>query len=123
MYVWAAFEAKSPPTRQDLATLIPNNSLYLNCIKDTFYIVSKGAAIGKTGKISVYFQVDLVAIEAKPSPSNRLLLLLVLPVKIHGGALGLDCRDKLLLPTQCPRAKCFFLIWPRQREICKLNLI
>ena len=27
MYVWAAFEAKSPPTRQDLATLIPNNSL------------------------------------------------------------------------------------------------
>jgi hypothetical protein len=24
MYVWAAFEAKSPPTRQDLATLISN---------------------------------------------------------------------------------------------------
>ena len=23
MYVWAAFEAKSPPTRQDLATFIP----------------------------------------------------------------------------------------------------
>ena len=30
MYVLAAFEAKSPPTRQDLATLIPNNSLYLH---------------------------------------------------------------------------------------------
>ena len=29
MYVWAAFEAKSPPTRQDLATLIPNNPLLL----------------------------------------------------------------------------------------------
>ena len=28
MYVWAAFEAKLPPTRQDLVTLIPNNSLY-----------------------------------------------------------------------------------------------
>ena len=27
MYVWAAFEAKSPPTRQDLVTLIPNSSL------------------------------------------------------------------------------------------------
>ena len=25
--------------------------------------------------------------------------------------------------TQCPRAKCFFLIWPWHREICKLNLI
>ena len=24
MYVWAAFEAKSPPTRQDLVTLINN---------------------------------------------------------------------------------------------------
>jgi hypothetical protein len=28
MYVWAAFEAKSPPTRQDLATLISNYTLY-----------------------------------------------------------------------------------------------
>ena len=28
MYVWAAFEAKSPPTRQDLATLIDNYTLY-----------------------------------------------------------------------------------------------
>ena len=27
MYVWAAFEAKLPPTCQDLAPLIPNNSL------------------------------------------------------------------------------------------------
>jgi hypothetical protein len=27
MYVWAAFEANSPPTRQDLVTLIPNSSL------------------------------------------------------------------------------------------------
>ena len=27
MYVWAAFEAKSPPTRQDLVTLTHNNSL------------------------------------------------------------------------------------------------
>ena len=28
MYVWAAFEAKSPPTRQDLVTLINNYTLY-----------------------------------------------------------------------------------------------
>ena len=28
MYVWAAFEAKSPPTRQDLVTLININTLY-----------------------------------------------------------------------------------------------
>ena len=30
MYVWAAFEAKSPPTRQDLVriTLINNHTLY-----------------------------------------------------------------------------------------------
>ena len=28
MYVWAAFEAKSPPTRQDLLTLINNYTLY-----------------------------------------------------------------------------------------------
>jgi hypothetical protein len=27
MYVWAAFEAKSPPTCQDLVILIPNSSL------------------------------------------------------------------------------------------------
>ena len=27
MYVWAAFEANSPPTRQDLATLINNYTL------------------------------------------------------------------------------------------------
>ena len=27
IYVWAAFEAKSPPTCQDLVTLIPNSSL------------------------------------------------------------------------------------------------
>ncbi len=27
MYVWAAFQAKLPPTRQDLVTLIPNSSL------------------------------------------------------------------------------------------------
>ena len=36
MYVWAAFEAKSPPTRQDLVTLIPNSSLqakYIVAIK------------------------------------------------------------------------------------------
>ena len=30
MYVWAAFEAKSPPTHQDLVTLINNYTLYLN---------------------------------------------------------------------------------------------
>ena len=37
MYVWAAFEAKLPPTRQDLVTLIPNSSLkfiYLWCAKN-----------------------------------------------------------------------------------------
>ena len=28
MYVWAAFEAKSPPTPQDLVTLINNYTLY-----------------------------------------------------------------------------------------------
>ena len=28
LYVWAAFEAKSPPTRQDLVTLISNYTLY-----------------------------------------------------------------------------------------------
>jgi hypothetical protein len=28
MYVWAAFEAKSPPTRPDLITLINNYTLY-----------------------------------------------------------------------------------------------
>ena len=28
MYVWAAFEAKSPPTQQDLVTLINNYTLY-----------------------------------------------------------------------------------------------
>ena len=32
MYVWAAFEAKSPPTLQDLVTIIPNNSLYLSLL-------------------------------------------------------------------------------------------
>ena len=32
MYVWAAFEAKSPPTRQDLVTLIPNSSLESKCL-------------------------------------------------------------------------------------------
>ena len=30
MYVWAAFEAKSPPTHQDLVTLMPNSSLEYN---------------------------------------------------------------------------------------------
>ena len=28
MYVWAAFKAKSPPTRQDVFTLINNYTLY-----------------------------------------------------------------------------------------------
>ena len=28
-----------------------------------------------------------------------------------------------LKATQCLRAKCFFLMWPRKKEICKLNLI
>ena len=32
MYVWAAFEAKSPPTRQDLVTLINNYTLYIGLI-------------------------------------------------------------------------------------------
>ena len=33
MYVWAAFEAKSPPTRQDLVTLINNYTLYFRPAK------------------------------------------------------------------------------------------
>ena len=36
MYVWAAFEAKSPPTRQDLVTLIRNYTLYPTPIKICF---------------------------------------------------------------------------------------
>ena len=32
MYVWAAFEAKSPPTRQDVFTLINNYTLYFLCM-------------------------------------------------------------------------------------------
>ena len=33
MYVWAAFEAKSPPTRQDVFTLIDNYTLYTVLMK------------------------------------------------------------------------------------------
>ena len=33
MYVWAAFEAKSPPTCQDLVTLIDNYTLYARPIE------------------------------------------------------------------------------------------
>ena len=33
MYVWAAFEAKSPPTRQDLVTLNNNYTLYFRPTK------------------------------------------------------------------------------------------
>ncbi len=40
MYVWAAFEAKSPPTRQDLATLISNYTLYVEVIKVSDIIMS-----------------------------------------------------------------------------------
>ena len=35
MYVWAAFEAKSPPTRQDLVTLINNYTLYTLYVEET----------------------------------------------------------------------------------------
>ena len=31
MYVWVAFETKSPPTRQDLVTLNNNYTLYVGC--------------------------------------------------------------------------------------------
>ena len=34
MYVWAAFEAKSPPTRHDLVTLISNYTLYTRLFHD-----------------------------------------------------------------------------------------
>ena len=35
MCVWAAFEAKSPPTRQDLVTLINNYTLYTLYVEET----------------------------------------------------------------------------------------
>jgi hypothetical protein len=35
MYVWAAFEGKSPPTCQDLVTLIPNSSLESRPLRET----------------------------------------------------------------------------------------
>ena len=35
MYVWAAFEAKSPPTRQDLVTII-NNYIHAYCISHCY---------------------------------------------------------------------------------------
>ena len=39
MYVWAAFEAKSPPTCQDLVTLINNYTLYTFPFVIYFHVV------------------------------------------------------------------------------------
>ena len=41
MYVWPAFEAKSPPTRQDLVTLINNYTLYLEAFLGNESILTK----------------------------------------------------------------------------------
>ena len=40
MYVWAAFEAKSPPTRQDLVTLINNYTLHCTIVRCRHFIYS-----------------------------------------------------------------------------------
>ena len=39
MYVLATFEAKSPPTCQDLVTLIANSSLDFSALSFTFYFL------------------------------------------------------------------------------------
>ena len=42
MYVWAAFEAKSPPTRQDVFTLIDNYTLYTHWAENCNICISHG---------------------------------------------------------------------------------
>ena len=49
IYVWAAFEAKSPPTGQDLVTLIIithcNSAVYRTGINTTIFVVTNHAKI------------------------------------------------------------------------------
>ena len=98
MYVSAAFEAKLPPTRQDLVTLTPNNSLQLPLI---------GILCFSSFKVTQLIKVDyqdcnnlgLKAIQV----CHNLRAQLIFRVAINEGSADNCCQTLLIFETDISR--------------------